>query len=114
MTFTLTGNDFYPSTAYGRLTSTSGGLLGSEINVADLGKDPQDGFGEYLGYPTGTSPRWGDYSWAIYYAGRVYFSGEYIPYPTCTGSAFTLTIGTCGGTRDGYANWGTSVNSVVP
>jgi hypothetical protein len=114
MAFTLTGNDFYPSTAYGRLTSTSGGLLGSVINVADLGKSPQDGFGEYLGYPGPTSPRWGDYSWAIYYAGRVYFAGEYIPHQTCTGSAFTLTIGTCGGTRDGFANWGTSVNSVVP
>jgi hypothetical protein len=114
MTFTLTGKDFYPSTAYGRLTSTSGGLLGSVINVADLGKSPQDGFTEYLGYPGATSPRWGDYSWAIYYDGRVYFAGEYIPYQSCTGSAFTLTIGTCGGTRDGYANWGTSVNSVVP
>ena len=60
MTFTLTGKDFYPSTpAYGRLTSTSGGLLpGSVINVADLGKSPQDGFTEYLGYPGPTSPRW--------------------------------------------------------
>ena len=82
--------------------------------VADLGKSPQDGFTEYLGYPGPTSPRWGDYSWAIYYGGRVYFAGEYIPYRSCTGSAFTLTIGTCGGTRDGYANWGTSVNSVRP
>jgi hypothetical protein len=61
-----------------------------------------------------TSPRWGDYSWAIYYGGRVYFAGEYIPYQSCTGSAFILTIGTCDGTRDGYANWGTPVNSVVP
>jgi hypothetical protein len=114
MTFALTGNDYYPSTAYGRLTATSGGLLGSVINVADLGKSPQDGFTEYLGYPGPTSPRWGDYNWAIFYGGRVYFAGEYIPYRSCTGSAFTLTIGTCGGTRDGYANWGTSVNSVRP
>jgi hypothetical protein len=114
MTFALTGKDYYPSTAYGRLTATSGGLLGSVINVADLGQSPQDGFTEYLGYPGATSPRWGDYNWAIYYAGRVYFAGEYIPYRSCTGSAFTLTIGTCGGTRDGYANWGTSVNSVWP
>jgi len=74
MTFTLSGNGgptgaddggFYPSTAYGRLTSTSNGLLGSVVNIADLGQAPQDGFSEYAGYPGGTRPRWGDYSQAI-------------------------------------------------
>ena len=44
-----------------------------------------------------------------------YFANEYIQYPNCTGSAFNPTaIGTCGGTRDGMANWGTSVNYVTP
>jgi hypothetical protein len=114
MAFTLTGKDYYPSTAYGRLTAWSGGLLGSAIHVVDLGRSPQDGFTEYLGYPGGTSPRWGDYSEATFSDGRVYFANEYIPYASCTGSSFTLTIGTCGGTRDGYANWGTSVNEVTP
>jgi hypothetical protein len=126
MVFTLSGDGgpthadhggFFPSTAYGRLTATSGGLTGSTINVADAGKSPQDGFSEYQGYPGTTRPRWGDYSWAIYLpdgSDRIYFANEYIQYPNCTGKAFTLTIGTCGGTRDGYANWGTSVNSVVP
>lgn len=55
--------------------------------------------------------------WAIYLPGgtdRLYFATNYIQYPNCTGKAFTLTIGTCGGTRDGFANWGTSVNYVVP
>ncbi len=55
--------------------------------------------------------------WAIYLPGgsdRIYFANEYIQYPNCTGKQFTLTIGTCGGTRDGFANWGTSVNYVVP
>jgi hypothetical protein len=46
--------------------------------------------------------------------GRIYFANEYIQFPSCTGADFTLTIGTCGGTRDGRANWGTSVNYVVP
>jgi hypothetical protein len=126
MTFTLSGNGgptgadgggFYPSTAYGRLTSFSGGLLESEINIADLGQAPQDGFTEYAGYPGPTGPRWGDYSNAIFLAesgGRIYFATNYIQYPNCTGAEFTLTIGTCGGTRDGNANWGTSVNFVVP
>ena len=126
MFFTVNGNGgptgadnggFYPSTAFGRLTSTSNGLLNSTINIADMGKSPQDGFSEYQGYPGTTRPRWGDYSWGIFLpgsGGRIYFANEYIQYPNCTGSAFTLTIGTCGGTRDGNANWGTSVNYVVP
>ena len=129
MDFTLNGNGgptgadhggFYPSTAYGRLTSTSHGLTGSTINIADLGKSPQDGATEYQPFPgpgNPPRPRWGDYSWAIYLPGgseRVYFATNYIQHPNCTGSAFTLTIGTCGGTRDGLANWGTTVNYVVP
>lgn len=126
MTFTLSGNGgptradhggFYPSTAYGRLTSTSNGLLGSAINIADLGQSPQDGFTEYAGYPGPTDPRWGDYSNAIFLpwsGGTIYFATNYIQYPNCVGSAFTLTLGTCDGTRDGDANWGTSVNLVVP
>ncbi len=127
MLFTLTGNGgptgadhggFYPSTAFGRLTSTSGGMLNSTVNVADLGKSPQDGFSEYQGYPGPTRPRWGDYSWGLFVpgtGGRIYFANEYIQYPNCTGPAFNpKAIGTCGGTRDGMANWGTSVNYVVP
>jgi hypothetical protein len=131
MTVTLSGNGgptgadsggFFPSTAYGRLTSTSSGLSGSVINMVDPGQSPQDGFSEYQvaqlipGFPV-TRPRWGDYSEAIFVpgsGGKIYFANEYIQYPNCTGPAFSLTIGTCGGTRDGFANWGTSVNWVVP
>lgn len=126
ISFTLSGNGgpthadsggFFPSSAYGRLTSSSTGLLGSRINIVDAGQSPQDGFSEYAGYPGSTRPRWGDYGGAIFLpdsGGRIYFASEYIQYKNCTGSAFTLTLGTCGGTRDGFANWGTSVNYVVP
>jgi len=125
MDFTLSGNGgptgadnggFFPSTAFGRLSSASGGLLGP-IHVSALGQSPTDGFSEYQGYPGGTRPRWGDYSWAIFVpwtGGKIDFATNYIQYPNCTGSAFTLTLATCGGTRDGFANWGTSVNYVVP
>ena len=101
MDFTLNGNGgptgadhggFFPSSAFGRLTSTSGGLLKSTINVANLGQSPQDGFTEYQGFPGPTRPRWGDYSWALFVpgtGGRIYFANEYIQYPNCTGSAFT-------------------------
>jgi hypothetical protein len=108
---------FYPSTSFGRVTSFSGGLLGSVLNIADLGQSPEDGFTEYDGYPGPTDNRWGDYSAATFLpwsGGTIYFATNYIQSPNCTGSAFTLTLGTCGGTRDGFANWGTSVNAVVP
>jgi hypothetical protein len=125
MLFTLAGNGgptgadhggFFPSTAFGRLTATSGGLLKSTVNIAAMGMSPQDGFSEYQGFPGPTRPRWGDYSWGLFVpgTGRIYFANEYIQFPNCTGAAFTLTIGTCGGTRDAFANWGTSVNYVTP
>ncbi len=124
LAFTLTGNGgptgagnggFYPSTAFAKLSALSGGIT-SPVFVADLGQAPQDGFTEYDGFPGPLSQRWGDYSAAVYApgTGEIYFANEYIPYPACTGSAFTLTPGTCGGTRDGRANWGTSVNFVTP
>ena len=123
ITYTLTGNGgptgadnggFYPSTAFDRVSLGSGSV--GSVNVVDLGQAPQDGFTEYAGYPGPTRARWGDYSWALYVpgTGRIYFATNYIQSPNCTGSEFTLTLGTCGGTRDGYANWGTSVNYVVP
>jgi hypothetical protein len=126
VSFTLNGNGglagadnggFFPSSAFGRVTSGSRGLLHSTINIADLGRSPQDGFSEYQNYPSATfafRPRWGDYGNAVFSGGKVYFASEYIQSPNCTPPHFTLTIGTCGGTRDGFANWGTSVNHVTP
>ena len=126
VSFTLNGNGgtagadnggFFPSSAFGRLTSTSGTLLQSTINIAALGQSPQDGFSEYLNYPSATPafrPRWGDYGSAVLMGGKYYFASEYIQSPNCEPPQFTLTIGTCGGTRNGFANWGTSVNFVTP
>jgi hypothetical protein len=127
MSFTLAGDGgptgahsggFFPSSAYGRLTSRSNGLSGSTVNIADAGQSPQDGFTQYLFFPSGpVRPRWGDYGSAIFMpgsGGKIYFASEYIQSPNCTPPTFTLTLGTCGGTRNGLANWGTSVNSVMP
>jgi hypothetical protein len=123
--FTLTGNGgptgadnggFYPSTAFGRLFAGAPTLLDSTVHVADLGQAPTDGFTEYQGFPGPTRPRWGDYSAGVFdpASGKIFFATSYIQDPSCTGSAFALTLATCGGTRDAMANWGTSVNSVSP
>jgi hypothetical protein len=129
MAFTLSGNGgptgadsggFYPSTAYGTLAPYSPGVTGGVIHVADLGKSPQDGFSEYVGYPPvqNTRPRWGDYSQAIFVPsgtgqghgqGGVYFATEYIQSPNCGDSTFVADP-TCGGTRAPLANWGSSIN----
>jgi hypothetical protein len=103
---------FFPSTAYGWLTASGTGLTGKVIYVADLGKAPQDGFSEYQGFPGATRPRWGDYSEAIFVpnsGGAVYFATNYIQSPNCSAATF-LVDPSCGGTRDPFANWGTSVN----
>ena len=121
LTFSLSGNGgptgadhggYYPSTAFGRLSSTSYGLLDHVIHIADMGQSPQDGFSEYQGYPNGERPRWGDYNAAIFMpfsGGKVYFATQYIQAPNCSDASF-LVDPSCGGTRDPFANWGTSVN----
>jgi hypothetical protein len=111
MTFSLSGNDYYPSTAFGGLATTTSGLTGGVINIADMGQSPQDGFTEYQGFPGLTRPRWGDYSQAIYVPSMgVFFSTEYIQHPNCGDSAFLSSAGSCGGTRELLGNWGSSVN----
>jgi hypothetical protein len=124
--FTLSGNGgptgadhggFFPSTAFGRVTATSGDLLNSRVNIAAMGMSPQDGFSQYQGFPGPIRPRWGDYSAGVFLpgTGRIYFANEYIQFPNCTGASFNVTKNaTCGGTRNGQSNWGTSVNFVTP
>jgi hypothetical protein len=118
ITFTLTGKDYYPSSAYALVSKTSGGAIDGKIFVADLGMAPYDALTEYqciAGTCTsGTyTPRWGDYTWAVWSDGKVYFSTEYIPYPDCGNAAFKVDS-TCDHTRGQLANWGTSLNSVAP
>ncbi len=127
--FTLNGNGgptgadnggYYPSSAYA-LLNPGGKIIGHAIYIADLGKAPQDGFTEYMGYTASfgslsTRPRWGDYGAAIYIPathgqGTTYFASEYIQYPACSDSAY-LSDPTCGGTRAPMANWGSSINSI--
>lgn len=114
ITFTLSGNGgptgadgggFYPSTAYGTLSATSGGLNSGTIYISALGQSPQDGFTQYI-----SANRWGDYTQAIFVPSiGFYFATGMIQHPNCADNSF-LSDPTCGGTRDPFANWGSSVN----
>lgn len=115
MTYSLTGSGYYPSTAYS--TVAPGDQVGSTVHVARAGVGPQDGFTEYQSYGTALyRPRWGDYSTAVVNtvggAQVVDFATEMIG-QSCTDSQFAADF-TCGGTRDLFANWGTSVNQLTP
>jgi hypothetical protein len=117
ITFTLTGIDYYPSTAFGVIDGTSGGLKGNTIFIADAGMSPYDATTEYQcsagTCPSGTfyTPRFGDYTWAVWYNGNVYFATEYIQYKNCANAQYRIDP-SCGQTRGPDANWGTSLNSL--
>jgi len=118
--FSLTGNNYYPSTAYGWITKSSGGLVGNQMYVADAGMSPYDATTVYQCVsgtcPSGSGfaywPRFGDYSWAVWSDGKVFFSSEYIQFKNCGIPQYKIDP-SCGDTRGPDANWGTSLNSIT-
>ncbi len=114
ISFTLSGPDFFPTSAYAFIDRSGVG----KVKVAALGQSPQDGFTEYRCRNVCTNgrrfrPRWGDYSAATVVEDRFVFAAEYIQFPNCDLAVFKLD-GTCGGTRLLAANWGTAINTVRP
>lgn len=106
--YVLTGTNYYPSTAYSLVSANDN--VDSTVHVAAAGVGPQDGFTEYPSPATGS--RWGDYSAAQVVGNGVVFAGEMIN-QSCTDAQFQADF-TCGGTRDLFINWGTSVNFLTP
>jgi hypothetical protein len=112
VSFTLSGPNFYPTSAYATISRSGVG----SVKVAALGQSPQDGFTEYEFRNGGVGagpfrPRWGDYSASVAVGQTIYFASEYIQSPNCSDAAFKLDT-TCGGTRTRAANWGTSINKL--
>lgn len=121
ISFTLTGTNFFPTSAYALVNRHGAGA----VNIAALGQSPQDGFTEYQcrnaqkggvcqqdGVPY--RPRWGDYSASVVAGDQFVFSSEYIQSPNCSLSDFLSDpTHSCGGTRIRPANWGTSVNTLT-
>jgi len=96
MVFTLSGSDYYPSTAFVRLDGS--GRVAGAVQVSALGKRAADGFTGYPAYGGNGVERWGDYSAAVGDAsGTIWMAAEYIP-------------GTFG-YPPYLANWGTAVST---
>jgi hypothetical protein len=111
MTFTLTGPNFYPTSAYVTIDATNGA---GDIHIAGVGVGPADGFTGYISIVGVVEPeRWGDYSAAVAASdGSIWFASEYIA-QTCTDAQFAADT-TCGHTRTLNANWSTFVGRVQP
>ena len=105
MTFTLTGQDYWPSAAYVSMGS-SGPTATINASFA-LGQGPSDGFSEY-----GDRPRWGDYGAATVDGKSVWFASEYIG-QSCSYDTWSIDP-SCGLTRATYSNWFTRISSVTP
>jgi hypothetical protein len=115
MSFTLAGNDYYPSVGYLAIDPNVG--VSGDVQVARAGLGPQDGFsgyGFYAGNPGHPRPRWGDYGASATDGSTVWFATEYIG-QTCTLAQYTAApFGSCGGTRATLGNWDTRITQVTP
>jgi hypothetical protein len=99
MTFTLTGKNYFPTSAVVHLGPA--GALTSGIQRLANGAVPADGFTGYPAEGGNGQERWGDYSAAVAdSSGKVWVASEYIP-------------GTYGFPQF-IANWGTYVAGVTP
>jgi hypothetical protein len=105
ITFTLSGPDYFPSSAYAVFGS-------STIHVAAAGVGPEDGFTGYDPFAADGVARWGDYSAAVADGDTVWIANEYIA-QQCDADAW-LADTTCGGTRTALANWATRVSAIHP
>lgn len=99
MTFTLTGQKYFPSAAQVHLARS--GDLSSAVEKVQAGTTPADGFTGYRAFGGAGIERWGDYSAAVAdSSGKVWIATEYVP-------------GTFG-FPSFVANWGTFMARVSP
>ncbi len=94
MTFTLVGQDYFPSAAYTPINAINGS---GNVHLARLGASPEDGFSGYSFFNYSGVARWGDYSASVASSdGSIWIGVEYIP----------------NSPRTTLANWGTFIGNV--
>ena len=110
MTFTLTGDNDFPSAAFAGMDAKAG--MGN-VQVAASGVGPWDSFTSYVVFGSGR-PRWGDYGAASVDGSDIWIASEYVA-QTCTYAQYLVAPrGQCGGTRGALGNWSTHVSKVTP
>ena len=110
MTFTLTGDNDFPSAAFASMDAIAG--MG-DVQVAASGAGAWDGFTSYVVFGAGR-PRWGDYGAAAVVGNDIWVASEYVA-QTCTYTQYLVTpAGQCGGTRGALGNWSTHISKVTP
>ncbi len=114
ISFTVVGEDYYPSAAYTTLDPRTG--IG-EVHLAAAGVGPVDGF---TGYAAFGEPfqRFGDYGAAAVDGDTIWIATEYIG-QTCTLEEYLTDteespLFSCKGTRSLFANWGTRISKLEP
>jgi hypothetical protein len=109
VSFTLTGDNDYPSAAYAPLDAHVG--IG-DVGIAQAGAGPWDGFTSYR--VLATRPRWGDYGATAVMGNSIWAASEYVA-QTCTYAQYLVApIGQCGGTRGANGNWSTHISQLTP
>jgi hypothetical protein len=99
MVFTLSGPDYFPSSAYVTVRGTEDdATAGSAVHLVGAGHASEDGFTGYAAFGGNGTARWGDYSAAVAAPnGTIWMASEYIP-------------GAPGEERTQLANWGTFIS----
>src|SRR6185369_11629930 len=109
ITFTLTGDNDYPSAALAGLDAKGG--MGN-VQVAAAGAGSWDGFTSYVVFGAGR-PRWGDYGAAAVDGNDIWVASEHIA-QTCTYADYLIVPqGQCGGTRAALGNWSTHISKMT-
>ncbi len=115
ISFTLTGNNDFPSVGYVPLDALVGA---GDVRIVQAGAGLADSFTEYPFEIGGsTRSRWGDYGAAVVDGDSIWFATEYVA-QSCDlatyEAGFGSNFGSCAGTRASLGNWATRITKVTP
>jgi hypothetical protein len=109
ITFTVLGNDNFPSAGYASLDALAGA---GDIHIVAAGAGPDDGFTGYFPEVNPVRPRWGDYGAAAVDGNSIWIASEYTA-QTCNLATYVASNFTCGNTRGSLGNWATRITHVT-
>ena len=113
MSFTVVGDQHYPSAGYTAMDSQVGA---GDVHIIAEGVGLDDGFTAYQAqvFPNPVRVRWGDYSAASVVGSGIWIASEYIAQSCTLAQYLTAPIGRCGNTRGALGNWSTHISHLTP